>query len=168
MRRCVAKMSSASEPARAVLGNARVCPDVEIDRARGAGVSHMNASSCLCFVFKLFNRRSASSDARSAAREPREVLRLQTVCDAVGNSASSCREYNRLRTQPVSVSQSNREDDEPRFILFSFERMRDRTRSPTSTGRLSPAGPAFARGGFLPANDAGFQVLDARSPKSRI
>ncbi len=157
MRRCVAKMSSASEPARAVcLGNARDRPDVEIDRARGAGVSRMNASSCLCFVFKLFNGRSASSDARSAAREPREVLRLQTVCDAVRNSASSCREKNRLKAQPVSVSQSNREDDEPRFILFSFERMRDRTRSPTSTGRLSPAGPTFARGGFCPANDAGF------------
>jgi hypothetical protein len=39
-------MFSASEPARVVLGNARDRLFVETDRALGAGVSRMDASSC--------------------------------------------------------------------------------------------------------------------------
>jgi hypothetical protein len=51
--------------------------------------------------------------------------------------------------QPVLLSQSDREDDEPRFILLAFiERMRDRIRFPASTAGLSPAPRGFARGGF--------------------
>ena len=46
MRRCVAKMFSASVPVRVDLENVRARPVVETDRARGAGVSRMNASSC--------------------------------------------------------------------------------------------------------------------------
>ena len=48
MRRCVAKMFSASESVRVRvdLENVRARPFVETGRARGAGVSRMNASSC--------------------------------------------------------------------------------------------------------------------------
>src|SRR5205807_9447574 len=47
--------------------------------------------------------------------------------------------------QSAVVSQSNREDEKPRFILLaSLGCSEDRIRFPTSTGRLSPAGLAIA------------------------
>src|SRR6266851_1142065 len=65
---------------------------------------------------RLLSGRSASDGALSAAREPRSVrsTKLQAVCDAAGNSASSYRKNIEPRT--VTVSQRSSEDAKPRII----------------------------------------------------
>src|ERR1700730_2469654 len=71
---------------------------------------------------RLLSGRSESDGALSAAREPRSVrsTKLQAVCDATGNSASSYRK--KIEPRNVTVSQRNSEDAKPRIITYNLEK----------------------------------------------
>ena len=85
------------ELSRSRLDNAGDRPAGGIRRANAGRLSRMNEVSYISLNFtQLKNGRSASINAQPAAREPRKVHNLQVLCDAIGNSASSRREWTRL------------------------------------------------------------------------
>src|SRR5437762_4934874 len=81
-------------------------------RAGGGNVFRMNKSSCWSLVFvQLLKGRSAPKrfGTPSAARGSSRVQSkfLETLCDANGNSASSCRKWTCLKARAGTLSQRN-------------------------------------------------------------
>ena len=81
-------------------------------RAGGVSVFRMNKSSCLSLIFvQLLKGRSAPKrfGTPSAARESSRVQSnfLETLCDANGNSASSCRKWTCLKAQAGALNERN-------------------------------------------------------------
>jgi hypothetical protein len=65
----------------------------------------------------LFNWRSASSDAPSAARQSSRAHSNKALCDAVGNSAWSSREITSLESQARALNQRSSEDAKVRITI---------------------------------------------------
>src|SRR5881397_3832189 len=81
-------------------------------RASGVSVFRMNKSSCWSLIFvQLLKGRSAPKrfGTPSAARESSRVQSnfLETLCDANGNSASSCRKWTCLKARAGVLRQRN-------------------------------------------------------------
>src|SRR6266496_4057774 len=113
IRQLVARMFfSASSLLPAGLESDRDLLCVGPPRASGGSVFLMNKSSCLSLIFvQWLKGRSAPKrfGTRSAARESSRVQSnfLQALCDANGNSASSCRKWTCLKARAGALKQRN-------------------------------------------------------------
>ena len=113
IRQLVARMFfSASSLLPAGLESDRDLLCVGPPRASGGSVFLMNKSSCLSLIFvQWLKGRSAPKrfGTRSAARESSRVQSncLQPLCDADGNSASSCRKWTCLTAHAGALNQRN-------------------------------------------------------------
>jgi len=84
------------------------CHGVWSCRASGASVSHLNKSSCLslCLVQLLYGRSVPKAfGTPSAARQSSRAHSNKALCDAVGNSASSSRDWTCLKRRARGLKQ---------------------------------------------------------------
>jgi len=128
-------------------------------RASGGSVFRLNKSSCLSLIFvQWLKGRSAPKKfgTRSAARESSRVQSncLQPLCDADGNSASSCRKWTCLTAHAGALNQRNSDAAIVCSIdLRNLNRSRNRTlgrskKIPEISVEIMPPSAAIASGAY--------------------
>ena len=94
------------------------CHGVGSHRANGASVSQLNKSSWWSLrLVQLFNWRSASNDAPSAARQSLRAHSNKALCDAVGNSASSSRDWTCFERGACALNQRSSQGAKLRTVV---------------------------------------------------